>query len=78
MTWTQNVVLLTGRAYLAVLNYAETGIKDSASHRLIFVLVRLVGNDVNDTALDDFIGVCDSELDTDDNVAHYCISLYSL
>lgn len=69
MTRAELVRLLACRTYLAVFNDAEPRIEDAICDGLI-VLVCLVCDDLDDGALEQILGVCNAELDTDDSITH--------
>lgn len=69
MTWAELIRLLASWADLAVFNDAETCIEDAICDGLI-VLVCLVCDDLDNGALEQILGVCNAELDTDDRITH--------
>ena len=69
MTRAELVRLLACGADLAVFNDAETRIEDAICNGLI-VLVCLVCDDLDNGALEQILGVCNAELDTDDRITH--------
>lgn len=74
MTRTLLVSLSAGWAYLAILDDAKPGIKDTPNNRLVSLVV-LVGHDVDYALLEDLLRTPDPELDSDDLVTHACALL---
>jgi len=64
------VGVLAGRTDLAVLDDAESRIKDAIRDGLAR-LIGFVGSNLHDTPLEDVVGVCDAELNSGDCVSHF-------
>ncbi len=66
---TELIRLLAGWTNLAVFDDTEASIEDTICDGLI-VLVGLVGEDFDDGALDEVLGIRDSKLNSDDSITH--------